>query len=55
MATKLAKRDTRGYWNEFRSTKVTKSMLLHAEDENEAECENVEMWQHQFGYRFNCI
>ena len=55
IATKLANRDTRGFWKEIRSTKATKSKLLHAVDEIEGECEITEMWQHQFRHWFNCI
>ena len=55
MATKLANRDTRGFWKEIRSTKATKSKLPHAVDEIEGEREIAEKWQHQFRHRFNCI
>ena len=55
MATKLANRDTRGFWKELRSTKATKSKLPHAVDGIECESENAEMWEHQLRYRFNCI
>ena len=55
LATKLANRDTKGFWKEIRSTKATKSKLPHAVDEIEGECEIAEMWQDQFRHRFNCI
>ena len=55
MATKLADRDTRGFREEIRSTKATKSKLPHAVDGIEGECEIAEMWQHQFRHKFNCI
>ena len=55
IATKLANRDTRGFWGEIRSTRATKSKLLHAVVEIEGECEYAETWQHQFRHRFNCI
>ena len=53
MATKLANRDTRGFWKQMRSTKAAKSKFPHAVDEIEGECEIAEMWQHQFRHRFN--
>ena len=37
MHTKLANRDTRGFWKEVRSTKAAKSKLTTAVDENEGE------------------
>ena len=55
MATKLAKRDTRGLWKEIRSTKITRSKLPHAVDRIEGKCEIAEMWQHHFRHWLNCI
>ena len=54
-ATKFASRDPRGFWEEIRSMKATKSKLSHAVDEVEGECELAEMWQYQFRHKFNCI
>ena len=43
MPTKLAIRDTRGFWKEIRSSNVTKSKLFLAVHEIEDECEIAEM------------
>ena len=42
MASKLADRDTRGFWKEIRSTKATKSKLPHAVDEIESVAASVQ-------------
>ena len=55
MATKLANRDSRGFWKEIRLAKATKSKLPHAVDEIESKFEFAEMLQHQFRQRLNCI
>ena len=43
MAMKLANRDTRCFWKGIRPTNATKSKLLQAVDETEAECEVAEI------------
>ena len=55
MATKLAKRDTRGFRKEIRSTIGTMFKLPHVVDEIEGGCKIAEMWQHQFRHWFNFI